>query len=46
MLCELHQTDLVKELLPCCVGVEGELQLRVHCGDADIDLQHKGHLVT
>lgn len=34
-------TDLVKELLPCRVGVEGKLQLCVHGGDADVDLQRK-----
>lgn len=47
-LCELiwgfftqYHTDLVKELLPCGVGVEGKLQLCVHGGDADVDLQQK-----
>lgn len=43
-------TDLVKELLPCCVGVEGKLQLRVHGGDSNVDLRHtkrsRRHLMT
>lgn len=34
-------TDLVKELLPCGAGLEGKLQLRVHCGDANVDLHSK-----
>lgn len=37
----LSLTDLVEELLPCGVGVEGKLQLRVHTSDAHIDLQRK-----
>lgn len=38
---QLSHTDLVKELLPCGVGLEGKLQLRVHRGDANVDLQQK-----
>lgn len=34
-------TDLVKEQLPCGVGLEGKLQLRVHRGDANVDLHSK-----
>lgn len=40
----LSHTNLVKELLPCGVGVEGKLQLRVHGGDANVDLQQKEKL--
>lgn len=30
---------LVKQLFSCRVGLDGELQLRVHGGDAHVDLQ-------
>lgn len=40
-ICSLQHTNLVKELLPCGVGVEGKLQLRIHRGDANVDLQSK-----
>lgn len=31
-------TYLVEQLLACGVGLDGKLQLRVHSGDANIDL--------
>lgn len=37
----LVSTHLVKELLPCSVGMEGKLQLRVHGRDAHVDLHSK-----
>lgn len=34
------ETNLIKKLFSCRIWLDGELQLRVHGGDSDIDLEN------
>ena len=38
------RAHLVEELFPCGVGLDGKLQLCIHGGDPDIDLENKHEL--
>lgn len=35
------ETDLIKELFSCCVWLDGKLQLRIHGGNSDVDLENR-----
>lgn len=39
-------TDLIEELFSCRIWLDGELQLRIHGGDSDIDLENKTRQIT
>ena len=45
MRCVL-ETNLIEKLFSCCIWLDGELQLRIHGGNSDIDLENRMEHIT
>lgn len=40
------ETNLIEKLFSCCIWLDGELQLRVHGGNSDVDLENRMEHIT